>query len=148
MKGLLIRALAVGALASSTALVAPAGAVMTADAVGATYTCGVAGSGASWQVVTSTAPCHVEVVVGTSVPLRLSPSFRWSRPHSTSDVIKVTSTHPATGGLTGLIVAQHLGTTTLSSAGVMACAKGNACPDLAMLWTLHVTVVKSLPAHS
>ncbi len=148
MKRFLARVLALGALAASTALVAPAGAVQTPDAVGATYTCGIAGTGASWRVVTSTSPCHVDVVVGTSVPLKLSASFRWTKPHSTSDVVKVTSLHPSTGGLTGLIVARHLGNVTLGSAGVMACAKGNACPDLAMLWTLRVTVVKHLPAHS
>ena len=30
----------------------------------------------------------------------------------------------------------------------MVCSPGNACPDLAMLWTLHVKVVRHLPAQT
>ncbi len=105
--------------------------------------CGVA-SGSRWRITSTVAPCQVVVVVGASVPIHLSTSFKWSAPRSTTGAVRVTSTRPAAGGLTGTLHARRVGSASVTAAGVMVCAPGEVCPDLALLWRLKVTVVARL----
>ncbi|MFI5036720.1 MAG: hypothetical protein ACHQFZ_11025 [Acidimicrobiales bacterium] len=104
--------------------------------------CGVA-PGASWRV-TATAPCQVTIQVGTAMPLSLSRSYRWSALRSSSPAVTVSSTHPARGGLTGVVRAVSVGSAVVRSTGAIVCAPGRACPDLDFLWQMRVSVVASV----
>lgn len=133
-----LAALLAGSLVGASG--APAPAATTASAPTA---CGVAPGGA-WRILSTSTPCRIEVAVGARVPFRLSTSFRWSAPRSSSRAVTVTSNAPATRGLIGTIHALRVGQARLTATGVMVCAPGRACPDLAMLWQLDVTVVAHL----
>lgn len=140
MSGPLRRVFATAALVG--ALVAP-GLTATAHA-GATPSappgCGVS-SGASWRLVSTTAPCRVVVAVGATVPVSLSPKMRWSALTRSSGVVRVTSTHPATGGLRGSVRAMRVGTALVVASGGAICPPGVACPMYLVRWALRVTVV-------
>lgn len=131
-------ALLVGPLA-----LAPGAATSAATTTTVPAACGVA-PGASWRIVSTSTPCRIEVAVGARVPFSLSRSFRWSAPRRSGRAVSVTSNAPAKRGLTGTIHALRVGQARLTSAGVMVCAPGRACPALAMLWQLDVVVVAHL----
>jgi hypothetical protein len=131
---------AAASAAPLTAPESPASAIVVSS-------CGVATS-TSWRLVSATSPtspCQVVATVGTSASFSLGAHFHWSIPRSSSSSVKVTAKGRArtAGGLTGVFTAVHAGTAMITATGVMVCPTGEACPDLAMLWRLHVTVVAS-----
>jgi hypothetical protein len=134
---------AAGVLCAAALLPLAATPASPAATPSAAPTCGVV-PGKSWRIVSSTTPCQIVVPVGVSVPVKLSSSFRWSAPTSSSSAVTITSTHPAKGGLTGWLHAVHVGRAVVKAVGVMVCAPGHVCPALAMLWQLQVRVVAHL----
>jgi hypothetical protein len=80
--------------------------------------------------------------VGVTVHLSLDKGFNWSDPTSNSGVVRVSGTSRPSqgGGLDADLIAVAVGKATITSTGTVACAPSVACPALARLWTLHITV--------
>src|SRR5271169_689048 len=142
-----VRLLAATGALTATAVLVPLGVTSAAPATtnGLAATCGIPVGGV-WRVVASL-PCRAVAPAGTSVRLNLNSHFRWSAPTSSSGAVTVTSTRVAPGGMLGTLHAAHAGTATLHAVGVMVCPAGQACPALALLWTLRVTVVGQVSSH-
>jgi len=139
---------AAGALIVAAAVLAPLGVTPASPATTAPPKsgCGIAAGGA-WQI-TSRLPCRATAPVGTSAHLNLNSHFRWSAPTSSSGAVTISATRVAPGGMLGTLHAVHAGTALLRAVGVMVCPAGQACPALAMLWQLRVTVVAPSTGHS
>ena len=142
MNNLVRRVVVVATLLAGVAVMPLTVAPTASSAATTASSCGVS-SGATWRLV-STSPCKVVVQVGSVVPLSLNSRFRWSTPTRSSDAVRVSASRLAPGGLIGSIRALRVGNATVTSAGVMVCPAGLMCPDLAMLWHLHVQVVAKI----
>jgi hypothetical protein len=105
-----------------------------------TVACGVV-PGTQFRVISRTETCVITLAVRHSFSLSLSSGFRWSGLHASSPaLVQSASSGPPNGGLTSLITAKKVGRVTLQAMGVMVCAPGVACPELARLWSLVVLV--------
>ncbi len=102
--------------------------------------CGLAAAGAT-RVLSSSTPCLLATVVGSSFQVSLAGGFHWSTVASSSSALKVSGPDPKTsaGGRVS-IIAKRTGSATLTSTGTMVCAAGVACPALARLWSIDVLV--------
>ena len=79
--------------------------------------------------------------VGDVIQLRLDRGFIWGDPKSSADVVEVEAiVRPAGGGLNADLRAVAAGRAIVMTTGTVACAPGQACPQLARLWELDVAV--------
>jgi hypothetical protein len=91
--------------------------------------------------VTNSGGCAVRATLGADIEVELGSSMRWSNPSSDSAAVTVVSTDkPAAGGLDATLRASALGQATVSADGVAVCNPGEACPALAELWRVMITV--------
>ena len=90
---------------------------------------------------TRSEPCDVTMHVGDVIRLRLDRGFIWGDPKSSADIVEVEGiVRPAGGGLDADLRAIAAGRATVMTTGTVACAPGQACPQLARLWELDVAV--------
>jgi len=123
---------------------APSTSAATSTATSTTVTpanaCGVL-PGAGVTITSSTGPCALTTSVGDVVRVALDAGFTWGDPRSDSTAVVVRDVvRPPGGGLSATLSAAAVGRATVSSAGTVACAPGHACPQLARLWQVEVTV--------
>jgi hypothetical protein len=112
----------------------------------ATTTCGVVAN-AQMRITSQPRPCTVTIQVGARMSVSLERGFQWGNPQSSSRAVVVSAvTHPSGGGLVATIRATALGQATVTSTGTIICPPGQACPMLALLWSLRVIVVRHLYA--
>lgn len=104
--------------------------------------CGVT-PGPSGRFVSTASPCRLVLPVGASVSIRFSIAsrYRWSPPVVSSSAVSVTTTRPASGGVTGTVRARAVGVASITMVGRMVCPPGQVCPALAVQWRLRVYVV-------
>ena len=155
LRGLTVLGVAVLTASCSTTAVAPHGNTapsttgVTSPATGSTTTTSGTGSVADPcgvvtgpdVVITSESPCQVSTRVGITIHIILDPGFGWETPVSNSNVIEVADVVRATSGrLEADLIAAQSGRATVSSAGGVICPPRQACPALARLWRLQVTV--------
>jgi hypothetical protein len=133
-------------LSLGAAMPAASASTTTTTAPSSTSLCGVASS-SEVRVVTTDTPCTVATHVGGSFEVLLRSGWRWGTPVSSSRSVIVSDvTKPSIGGASAVLTATAVGSATISVTGTIYCAKGKACPDLAMLWSLNVVVTKSAAA--
>jgi hypothetical protein len=136
--GCLRRSLAVAALLSSTLAVTVSGA--GASTTSALAACGIVANPAV-HVVSKDSPCAIRVSVGTNVRIKLRSGFRWGYPLSTSKAVVVTTiSRSSTGVNAATLHAAAVGHAIIRVTGTVSCKPGVACPDLALLWMLKITV--------
>lgn len=118
----------------------------TAPATVLTPTCGVVPS-SSVRIISKSEPCVVTTHVGATFNVELRAGFRWHVPVSNSKAVSVSAISLAPTGqrtLVARVKALHAGTALVSSSGVIVCATGRACPDLALYWALKVIVTDTV----
>ncbi len=121
-----------GGIPTTTASTTTTGAGSVADA------CGVV---ANPDVIISQDPCQVSTRVGITVHIILDPGFDWETPVSNSNSIEVGDVvKSSSGGLDADLIATQSGRATVSATGSVICPPRQACPALARLWRLQVTV--------
>ena len=133
------RSLICAALLSSmlAVTVSSAGATSTTSALSA---CGVVANPAV-HLVSKVSPCAIQVRVGTNVRIKLRSGFRWGYPLSTSKAVVVTTISRSSTGVNGATLhAAAVGHAVIRVTGTVSCKPGVACPDLALLWMLRITV--------
>ena len=102
--------------------------------------CGVV-AGPHVVIAKSPFTCQVTVRSGDTVQLVLSSGFNWNDPVSSSASVRVTDVQrPDAGGLTAFLVAVAPGRATVSASGTVVCPAEEACPALARLYRLAITV--------
>ena len=112
----------------------------TSTSVAPADECGVL-PGPGVTITSPSEPCAVTTRVGTTVRVSLPAGFNWGDPHSDSAAVTIGNiARPAGGGLTATLIAAAPGRATVRATGTVACAPGQACPQLARLWALQVTV--------
>ncbi len=107
-----------------------------------TPTCGVVPS-RSVRFISKSEPCVVTTHVGDTFDVELRAGFKWHLPVTSSMAVSVSAVALAPAGQRALVArvrAVRAGTTLVSSSGVIVCATGQACPDLALYWALNVIV--------
>lgn len=136
---LIIAALTFSILATSVTAV---GATTTTVAPSAQKVCGIVANPAV-HVVSKGSFCVISVHAGTNVRIRLRSGFRWGYPVSNSRAVVVTSiSRDSEGVFAATLHAALVGRATIRTTGTVNCKPGVACPDLALLWSLQVIVVK------
>lgn len=86
-------------------------------------------------------PCRVATHVGATIHIVLNPGFNWDTPRSNSSVVEVVNVkRHASGRLDANVHASRIGNATVSAVGSVLCRPGKACPALARLWSMHITV--------
>ena len=79
--------------------------------------------------------------VGATIHIVLDPGFTWNTPTSDSSVVQVVNVQrQSSGRLDADLRAVNVGQATVSSTGSILCPPGQACPALARLWAVHITV--------
>jgi hypothetical protein len=92
-------------------------------------------------ITTDSVPCHVSTHVGVAIHVVLDPGFDWATPASDSGAVDVARVvRQPTGRLDADLVAVRAGQATVSATGSVLCPAGRACPALARLWQIRVTV--------
>jgi hypothetical protein len=137
--GYLRRSLTVAVLLSSilVSTVSSAGATSTTSALVA---CGIVANPAV-HVVSKDSPCAIRVGVGANVRIKLRSGFRWGYPLSTSKAVVVTTISRSSAGVSAATLhAAVVGHAIIRVTGTVSCKPGVACPDLALLWMLKITV--------
>jgi hypothetical protein len=130
-----------GVSAASTPRNGSAGVGLTPHAV---TSCGVVAN-ARMRITSQPQPCTVTIELGARIGISLKRGFQWGNPQSSSRAVRVTGvSHPTAGGLTATLQATALGRATVTSTGTIICPPGQACPMLALLWSLRVIVVRHL----
>lgn len=117
----------------------------TSPATVLTPTCGVVPTSAV-RIVSKGEPCVVTTHVGGAFDVELRAGFKWHLPVSSSRAVGVSAISLAPSGQRGLVArvkGLRVGTALVSSSGVIVCAPGKACPDLALYWSLRVIVTAS-----
>jgi len=140
--------LCVGSAFSPVTVSAAASVTTTAPATVLTPTCGIIPS-SSVRIMSKSEPCVVTTHVGGTFNVELRAGFRWHLPVSTSNAVRVSAISLARTGRRSLVArvkAVHAGTALISSSGVIVCAAGRACPDLALYWALKVIVTGTTAA--
>lgn len=83
----------------------------------------------------------VSTRVGVTFDVVLDPGWNWDIPTSNSSVVKVLNVErQASGRLDADLLAVRVGRATVSSVGAVLCPPGQACPALARLWAVEITV--------
>lgn len=102
--------------------------------------CGVV-PGPEVVITNSTQPCSVATHVGATIHIVLDAGFTWNTPTSDSSVVHVVNVQrQSSGRLDADLRAVNVGQATVSSTGSILCPSGQACPALARLWAVHITV--------
>ena len=102
--------------------------------------CGVV-AGPHVVIAKSPFTCQVTVRSGDTVQLVLSSGFNWNDPVSSSASVRVTDVQrPDAGGLTAFLVVVAPGRATVSASGTVVCPPEEACPALARLYRVAITV--------
>jgi len=79
--------------------------------------------------------------VGDTLHIVLRPGYRWSTPTSSTTAVEVVDVErQASGQLDGDLIAVRAGQATVTATGPVLCPPEGACPQLVLLWKLHVTV--------
>jgi hypothetical protein len=118
----------------------------TTPATVLTPTCGVVPTSAV-RIISKSEPCVVTTHVGGAFVVELRAGFKWHLPVSSSRAVGVSAISLATSGKRSLVArvkGLRVGTTLVSSSGVIVCPPGRACPDLALFWSLKVIVTDSV----
>ncbi len=122
-------------LTSPPVTIPPPGAASGPDPCGVVVRPGVTVSGTNGL-------CAVTAVLGVSFAIVLDAGFNWNDPTSDSPSVTVSAvSRDAQGRLEADLTAGRTGRATISATGGILCPPGQACPALARLWRLQVTVV-------
>jgi hypothetical protein len=118
----------------------------TTSATVLTPVCGVVPT-SSVRIISKSEPCVVTTHVGGAFDVELRAGFQWHLPVSSSRTVGISAISLATSGQRGLVArvkGLRAGTALVSSSGVIVCAPGRACPDLALYWSLKVIVTDTV----
>lgn len=102
--------------------------------------CGVV-AGPGVVITSRPEPCDVSTRVGGTISIVLDAGFSWNTPTSDTGAVEVADVQrQPSGSLSAVLQAARVGQATVSAGGSVLCPPGQACPALARLWQLHVTV--------
>jgi hypothetical protein len=139
---LVIATLMASLLATSATTVGAASVTTTTVSSAAKY-CGVVPN-PSVHVVSKGSPCVITLRLGGHVRLKLRSGFRWGYPISNAKAVTVSTISRNSIGVDAVTLhAAALGRALIHTTGTIYCKPGRACPDLALLWTFKVIVIKS-----
>jgi hypothetical protein len=138
----IIAIVTVSLLATSVSSVG-ATSVTTTTISSAQRICGVVPN-PSVRVVSKGSPCVISVRRGGNVRIEFRSGFRWGYPVSNSKSVVVRNISRDSIGVIAVILhAAATGHALIRTTGTVYCKTGRVCPDLALLWSLKVTVTKA-----
>jgi hypothetical protein len=95
----------------------------------------------SVRVVSKGSPCVISVRRGGNVRIKFRSGFRWGYPTSNSKSVVLTNISRNSIGVISVILhAAAIGHALIRTTGTVYCKTGRVCPDLALLWSLKITV--------